>query len=53
MKKAMGIATGIAAASLVGGAAYVMINKKTRRKAEKMFTTVVNDANEMISKKIN
>lgn len=50
MKKAMGF---LAGAAMAGGAAYILMNKNRRDKAEKMICNAIEDANNMISKKMN
>ena len=45
MKKAMGFIMGVA---MVSGATYIMMNKKTRKKAEELADTMLNEAKEMM-----
>jgi hypothetical protein len=50
MKKTMIIMAGVAGASLT---AYVLVNKKTRKKAEKLFDSMMDEADNMIQNQGN
>lgn len=50
MKKSMMIAAGIASA---GAVAYVLINKETRKKAEKVLNSMLDETDMFIKDKMN
>lgn len=50
MKKMLGIVSGMVAATMVGGMAYMLMDKKKQAKVEKILGNAANEANKMMNK---
>ena len=48
MKKTLKVMGGIAAGSMIGLLCYTMLNKKTRKKAEDLADTMLEEAKNMV-----
>lgn len=53
MKKTVGFISGMAAVALAGTGLYMMMSKDTKKKMAKTMNSAMNDASNMINKKMN